>query len=40
MLRWRGILWSTWNRKLKKEKPRLKDEAYAMVIKYKKEHNL
>lgn len=25
---------------LKKEKLRLKDEAYAMVIKYKKEHNL
>ena len=26
--------------KLKKEKLKLKDEAYAMIIKYKKEHNL
>ncbi len=26
--------------KLKKEKLRLKDEAYAMILKYKKEHNL
>lgn len=26
--------------KLKKEKLRLKDEAYAIIIKYKKEHNL
>jgi len=26
--------------KLKKEKLRLKDEAYAMIIQYKKEHNL
>jgi len=26
--------------KLKKEKLRLKDEAYQMIIKYKKEHNL
>lgn len=25
---------------LKKEKLKLKDEAYAMIIKYKKEHNL
>jgi len=26
--------------KLKKEKLRLKDEAYAMILEYKKEHNL
>ncbi len=26
--------------KLKKEKLKLKDEAYAMIMKYKKEHNL
>ena len=26
--------------KLKKEKLKLKDEAYAMILKYKKEHNL
>jgi uncharacterized protein YdcH (DUF465 family) len=26
--------------KLKKEKLRLKDEAYAMIMEYKKEHNL
>ena len=26
--------------KLKKEKLKLKDEAYAMIIEYKKEHNL
>ena len=26
--------------RLKKEKLKLKDEAYAMIIKYKKEHNL
>jgi len=26
--------------KLKKEKLRLKDEAYQMILKYKKEHNL
>ncbi|RUM56054.1 MAG: hypothetical protein DSY40_02825 [Nautilia sp.] len=26
--------------KLKKEKLLLKDEAYAMILKYKKEHNL
>jgi uncharacterized protein YdcH (DUF465 family) len=26
--------------KLKKEKLRLKDEAYDMILKYKKEHNL
>ena len=26
--------------KLKKEKLRLKDEAYAMILAYKKEHNL
>jgi uncharacterized protein YdcH (DUF465 family) len=26
--------------KLKKEKLALKDEAYAMILKYKKEHNL
>ena len=26
--------------KMKKEKLRLKDEAYAMVMEYKKEHNL
>ncbi len=26
--------------KLKKEKLRLKDEAYAMILKYKKEHHL
>ena len=26
--------------KMKKEKLRLKDEAYAMILKYKKEHNL
>ena len=26
--------------KLKKEKLRLKDEAYAMILKYKKEHTL
>ena len=26
--------------RLKKEKLRLKDEAYSMIIKYKKEHNL
>jgi len=26
--------------KLKKEKLRLKDEAYAMILQYKKEHNL
>lgn len=26
--------------KLKKEKLRLKDEAYMMILKYKKEHNL
>lgn len=26
--------------KLKKEKLKLKDEAYAMIVKYKKEHNL
>ena len=25
---------------LKKEKLKLKDEAYAMILKYKKEHNL
>ncbi len=25
---------------LKKEKLRLKDEAYALILKYKKEHNL
>ncbi|PID47697.1 MAG: hypothetical protein CR967_03475 [Proteobacteria bacterium] len=25
---------------LKKEKLRLKDEAYAMIVEYKKEHNL
>lgn len=26
--------------KLKKEKLKLKDEAYAMILQYKKEHNL
>jgi uncharacterized protein YdcH (DUF465 family) len=26
--------------KLKKEKLKLKDEAYAMILEYKKEHNL
>jgi len=26
--------------KMKKEKLRLKDEAYAMILEYKKEHNL
>ncbi|NWF66325.1 MAG: DUF465 domain-containing protein [Campylobacterales bacterium] len=26
--------------KLKKEKLRLKDEAYGIIVKYKKEHNL
>jgi len=26
--------------KLKKEKLRLKDEAYAMILEYKKQHNL
>ena len=26
--------------KLKKEKPRLKDEAYKMILEYKKEHGL